>query len=433
VEAYSIYLHIPFCIHRCSYCDFNTYAGKQGSMAAYVSAICREIASTGRGVNEPLPIHTIFLGGGTPSLLSVDDHNQILATIRSHFNLLAGAEITLEANPGTVSRAYLDNLREAGYNRVSFGMQTANPEQLRLLERQHDPINVIEAVKWARQAGFEQVNLDLIFGLPDQSIKQWQASLEFAVSLTTEHLSLYALTIESGTPLSRWINQGLVPEPDPDIAADMYEWASDFLGLNGFKQYEISNWARQAIDGTLFACRHNLQYWRNQSYLGFGAGAHGYIAQLPGGIREIENKRTFSGEDFFIRGMRTANVLRIEQYIHKVMEGLPQPFPYSAANRTTTPIDTFTEMQETMMVGLRLTRDGVSLTEFHKRFGRPLTEVFAKEIGLVTQRGLVEWAGAKGDILRLTPKGRLLGNQVFMQFVGDRKVRKYQSTTTNVP
>ena len=430
VETYSIYLHIPFCIHRCSYCDFNTYAGKGDALPAYVDALKREIESVGRGANDTLPVHTIFLGGGTPSLLLLEDHIQILDTIRNHFNLLAGAEITLEANPGTVSQAYLDGLRKTGYNRISFGMQTANPEHLQLLERQHDPVDVIEAVKWARQAGFEQINLDLIFGLPGQTIDHWKASLEFAVGLRTEHLSLYALTLESGTPLFGWVNQGLVSEPDPDLAADMYEWASDFLEVNEFRQYEISNWARQAVDGNLLASRHNLQYWKNQSYLGFGAGAHGYMARAVGGLHGKEIKGQDLGELQTVRGVRTANVLRIEQYIHKVMEGKDLPFPYSCANRTTMPIDIFTEMQETMMVGLRLTRDGVSATEFLSRFGKPMIEVFEKEINLVVNRGLAEWSG---DILRLTQKGRLLGNQVFMHFVGERKSRKNHSTTTIVP
>jgi oxygen-independent coproporphyrinogen-3 oxidase len=209
----------------------------------------------------------------------------------------------------------------------------------------------------------------------------------------------------------------------------MYEWAIDCLEMNGFKQYEISNWARQAANGTLFVCRHNLQYWKNQSYLGFGAGAHGYIARLPG----IESKKPYQDEDRVVRGVRTANVLRIDHYTHRVMEGASQPYPYSPANRVTTPIDVFTEMQETMMVGLRLTRAGVSSRDFFARFGRPVIEVFDKEIKLLIQRGLLEWAGEEGDILRLTRRGRLLGNQVFMHFVGERKARRHQSTTTNVP
>jgi len=351
-----------------------------------------------------------------------------MAALHSNYQLLTGAEITLEANPGTVSPASLDGLREAGYNRISFGMQTANPEHLRLLERQHDPIDVIEAVKWARQAGFEQINLDLIFGLPSQSLSQWQSSLDFAIGLKTEHLSLYALTVESGTPLFRWVNLGLVSEPDPDTAADMYEWASDCLEAHGFTQYEISNWARQTANGTFFTCRHNLQYWKNQSYLGFGAGAHGYIARVPG----VEGIRPYQDEDHVVRGFRTANVLRIENYIHK-MEGPYLPFPYSPANRFITPIDGFTEMQETMMVGLRLTRQGVSSRDFFARFGRPVDEIFGKEIKLLIQRGLLEWAGEEGDILRLTRRGRLLGNQVFMHFVGERKARRHQTTSTTVP
>ena len=226
-----------------------------------------------------------------------------------------------------------------------------------------------------------------------RTLPQWQDTLEFALGLHPEHLSLYALTVEAGTPLSQWVRHGLVADPDPDLAADMYEDAMDRLPQGGFTQYEISNWARRGAEGNLLACRHNLQYWRNHPYLGFGAGAHGYAADY-----------------------RTANVLRIGEYIGKVNRGNWQGFPFSPASASHTPIDRRTEMQETMMVGLRLVEEGVAGATFQERFGQSLEAAFGTEITGLIRLGLLEWAGGS---LRLTRRGRLLGNQVFMRFVGE--------------
>ncbi len=394
-ESTSVYLHIPFCRHRCSYCDFNTYAGKEKVIPDYVAALCREIqmvADAGRTV----PVHTIFLGGGTPSLLSVAQLESILDTLGACFEIQAGAEITLEANPGTVSPAYLQGLRLIGVNRLSFGMQSAHPADLRLLERQHDFAEVIQAVQWARQAGFENLSLDLIFGAPAQTLTRWQQSLELALQLAPEHLSLYALTLEPGTRLQRWVQHGLVLSPDDDLAAEMYEWAGQRLAAAGYSQYEISNWAKGEGERPAFACRHNLQYWHNQPYFGFGAGAHGYI-----------------------QSRRTANVLGIGRYIERCQVGKMRGFPTRPAAAHSIRVDRWTEMQETMMVGLRLTQEGVSRSVFYRRFGLPLGDVFGETIDRLEQAGLLEWAGAERDILRLTRRGRLLGNQVFMHFVNE--------------
>ena len=294
--TYSLYFHIPFCVHRCAYCDFNTYAGQEAFIPAYVEALVREIEAVAASAPDRLPVHTIFFGGGTPSLLSPEHFERILGAIRKNFDLkpiidersvvtnsVVPPEISLEANPGTVSLASLKGLRKAGFNRISFGVQSSHPEELRLLERIHDFFDVIESVKEARQAGFENLNLDLIYGLPQQTLERWQESLKRAVGLNPEHLSLYALTIEHDTPFGRWMAQGLMPLPDPDAAADMYEWASQYLQAQGYEQYEISNWARPG-----YPCRHNLQYWRNEPYLGFGAGAHGCAANLR--IANIEDQ-----------------------------------------------------------------------------------------------------------------------------------------------
>jgi len=402
----SIYLHIPFCVHRCAYCDFNTYAGQEGLIPAYVDALRNEIKAAGQ--NAPTrSAATVFFGGGTPSLLTPSQFESILETLAAHFELSPAAELTFEANPGTVSADGLLRLRRAGMNRISFGMQSANTEELRMLERIHTFVDVIEAVQWARQAGFDNLNLDLIYGLPEQTLSTWQTSLERAVALHPEHLSLYALTLEHGTPFGRWASRGLLPLPDPDLAADMYEWSSAFLAANGYVQYEISNWARltkdesgrmkdEETDATSsFACKHNLQYWRNLDYLGLGAGAHGYAA-----------------------GVRYANVLRIKTYIERLADpySAQLPFPLTPATVNQHKNSLRDDMQETMITGLRLTREGVSAAGFQARFGAQLTDVFGKEITELLNLRLLEWAG---DALRLSEYGRLLGNQVFIRFVGD--------------
>lgn len=395
---YSLYLHIPFCQHRCGYCDFNTYAGLDALIEPYVQALCREAEIAAQAAGERLPAHTVFFGGGTPSLLPAAQLEKVLATLQRSFDLLPGVEITLEANPGTLSLAYLRDLHRLGVNRLSLGMQSAHPGELRLLERQHGYSDVVQAVQWARQAGFTNLNLDLIFGLPHQPLETWQQTVELASGLHPEHLALYALTLEHGTPLAHLANRGLIAEPDPDLAADMYEWASQRLAEAGYIQYEISNWARCRQD-KLLACRHNLQYWRNLPYLGLGAGAHGFAG-----------------------GVRTANVLAPGAYIRRLQSGRPAvaelpEFPHTPATQELFPVEREAEIAETMMMGLRLTQEGVSAAAFRQRFGQDLQDFFARPIARLRERGLLEWSGAQGDRLRLTAAGRLLGNQVFVEFI----------------
>lgn len=394
-SPYSIYIHIPFCSHRCGYCDFNTYAGKEKLIPSYVSAICREIFLVSNSIRYRLPVHTIFLGGGTPSLLSIDELQKILCTLDDCFDIQTEPEITLEANPGTVSPAFLRDLRKLGVNRLSLGMQSAHENELKLLQRQHNLKDVKDAVEWARKAGFENLNLDLIYGIPSQTPDDWEHTLKTALGMSPDHLSLYALTLEPGTPLYRSVQKGILPFPDDDLAADMYEISIEHLELTGFHQYEISNFARRASNGHIMVCKHNLQYWHNLPYLGFGAGAHGFAANH-----------------------RLSNVLRIPIYIQRIEKNRETIFPFSPATAQFTRIDQNTEMQETMLVGLRLTREGISNTGFLERFGKSLESVFGKEIKALIAKGLLEWADEQHDTLRLTQKGRLLGNQVFMQFVG---------------
>ena len=393
-QPYSLYLHIPFCRHRCGYCDFNTYAGQDDLIPAYVQALCREIELLSASVGETLPVHTIFFGGGTPSLLPASGMEKILGTLADYFKLLPEAEISLEANPGTLTAGYLRDLAGLGFNRLSLGMQSARPEELVLLERQHSYSDVIQAVTWARQIGLDNFNLDLIFGLPEQTLTSWQHSLDLALDLHPAHFSLYALTLEHGTPLFHWAERGLLPEPDPDLAADMYEWASERLEASGYQQYEISNWAAVSPSGELLACRHNLQYWRSLPYLGLGAGAHGFSGQV-----------------------RTVNVLSPAAYIQRCLAGVAQPYPRTPATVSVQEVDHLAEVAETMMMGLRLTSEGVSRSAYEARFGEKLDVRFQKEIVALKQKGLLEWSGGENPSLRLTKSGRLLGNQVFVQFI----------------
>lgn len=384
----SLYLHIPFCTHRCAYCDFNTYAGQQDSIPAYVQALCNEIRAVGQSAPQRPALHTLFFGGGTPSLLTASQFETILETISACFDLLPGLEATLEANPGTVSLDDLRALRRVGLNRISFGVQSADPGELRMLERAHTFVDVINAVSWARRAGFDNLNLDLIYALPEQTLERWQNTVERALALRPEHLSLYALTLEHGTPFGRWAQRGLLPIPDPDLAAEMYEWSSHRLAAAGYAQYEISNWALPGRE-----CRHNLQYWRNLEYFGLGAGAHGYAG-----------------------GLRYSNLLRIKTYVERMNGPASAAYPLSAAAVNQHRNSAREDMQETMMTGLRLTDEGVSAEAFGRRFGVALTQAFGKEIDELLRFELLEWSGER---LRLTERGRLLGNQVFLRFVGE--------------
>jgi oxygen-independent coproporphyrinogen-3 oxidase len=400
MQTHSVYIHIPFCHQRCFYCDFNTYTGLDPLISDYVKALFQEIDYLGKSsatlTGELLPIHTIYFGGGTPSLIPTASIATVLEKLSNTFNLSQDVEITIEANPGTVTIDALHSLHAMGVNRLSLGAQSANSEELRLLGRIHNFEDVIQAMEDARGAGFEALNLDLIFGLPNQTLETWKHSLHKVLELEPDHLSLYALTLEYGTPLQKQITCGFHPQPDPDLAADMYEWATECLEQAGYHQYEISNWAKSDANGKDYTCRHNLQYWRGLPYLGIGAGAHGYTHDV-----------------------RTANVLSPQAYIRHCLQSSSTMrvlrFPRTPATAYAHKIDCIAEMSETMIMGLRLTQEGVSAAAFLQRFKQPLQEVFGLQIDRLIQKGLLEWH--EEDMLRLTPKGRLLGNQVFIEFV----------------
>jgi oxygen-independent coproporphyrinogen-3 oxidase len=382
----ALYLHIPFCTTRCSYCAFSTYAGLSDQIIPYMHALAREIRLVA-GSARPRA-DTVYFGGGTPSLVPADEIAATLETCADAFELAPDSEITLEANPGTASQDYLNALHSTGVNRLSIGMQSAHISELRLFARRYRPADVRSVVDMARAAGFANISLDLIYGIPRQTMDMWRLSVNTALEMAPAHLSLYSLSIEEATPMQRLVARGRLELPDPDLAADMYEWASDRLAAAGFEQYEISNWSKPG-----FACRHNVHVWQNQPYLGLGAGAHGCAAHI-----------------------RYANVLHPRTYITRLeAQDTALPFPLSAAAVEIDHIDRRESMSETMILGLRLTQVGISLEAFRERFKCGLWAVFGRQIDRLIAVGLLEHT-TDGRV-RLTPRGRLLGNQVFMEFV----------------
>ena len=361
-------------------------------MPEYIAALISEIRHQAKSLeNLPGKVDTIFFGGGTPSLLKAEWVQDLIDHIRHEFDLAENPEISLEANPGTLTQGSLARLLEAGVNRLSIGTQSFNDRDLKLLGRIHNPSQAIDAVLSARQSGFSNISLDLMFGIPGQSLPDWRANLERAVALGLNHLSLYSLILEAGTQLFDEVESGKMHPASDDLSADMYELAMDELGKQGFSHYEISNWSR----GEAFEARHNKIYWKNQPYLGVGAGAHSSL-----------------------NGLRVANTPSIEEYIHKVNDlqfSLEGAFP---AAEETLQLETYTMQQETMMLGMRLTREGVSTLDFHERYGVTINQVFPEELERIITRKLAEWrAFPDGPHLVLTRRGRLLGNQVFQEFV----------------
>jgi oxygen-independent coproporphyrinogen-3 oxidase len=331
--------------------------------------------------SEPFRIGSIFLGGGTPSLLSPLQIGRILDAGRE-WDVVPGAEITIEANPDDPSLDYLRAIREAGVNRLSFGVQSFDDTLLRKLGRRHGGAKAIAAFDLARQAGFDNVSIDLMFALPGQTLALWEDTVARAVALEPDHLSLYNLTVETGTPFGDWAAAGKLSVPDDDAAADMYELAIDRLGAAGYRHYEISNWAH--LDGERdLRAHHNLRYWRNQPYFGIGAGAHSSYA-----------------------GHRYANLLAPREYIARQGDGRST---VDSIER----IEPDLEMGETMLLGLRLD-EGVEVAAFHKRFNRTPDDAYGRVLAELRDNGLL---AAEGDPIRLTQRGRLLGNEVFYRFL----------------
>ena len=273
-----MYVHVPFCASRCGYCDFNTYTatelGDSVHRDTFHESLIAEIRFARRKMsNDPRPVSTVFIGGGTPTLLGADALTSILGSIRDEFRLADDAEVTTEANPDSVDVAMLERLRAGGFTRISLGMQSSSPRVLQVLDRTHTPGASVAAARMARAAGFEHVNLDLIYGTPGESDDDLRRSLDDVISAGVDHVSAYALIVEDGTPLARRVRRGELASPDDDVMADRYLIVDDVLSQAGMHWYEVSNWARPGAE-----CRHNLGYWHGDDWWGIGPGAHGYLA-----------------------------------------------------------------------------------------------------------------------------------------------------------
>ena len=374
-RPFGVYVHVPFCSVRCGYCDFNTYTadelGEGATRASYADTAILEIERAGRELAGAPQVETVFFGGGTPTQLPSADLVRILHAIRRTFGLAEDVEVTTEANPDSVTPQSLEALREGGFNRISYGVQSAVPHVLATLERTHDPAGVPQAVRWARQAGFEQLSVDLIYGTPGESMDDWRASIDQAIALEPDHISAYALIVEDGTAFARKVRRGEVVMPDDDETADKYLLADERFSAAGLGWYELSNWARDDAA----RCRHNVLYWRSDNWLGIGPGAHSHVS-----------------------GERWWNVKHPAAYAGRLLAG-------ESPRQDGETIDAATARVERVMLETRL-RTGLGLD-----WRAPKAQ--AAVSGVVT-RGL---ATREGDRLVLTRSGRLLADAVVRELV----------------
>lgn len=371
-----VYLHIPFCHSRCSYCDFATGMYESSTAERYVQALCSEIDRWNE-VAQPAVADTIYFGGGTPSLLTPRQIETVIESVRRRFNVSSDAEITLEINPGDGgSRGeFFQRLRELGANRASFGAQTFDDRELKQLGRTHSAADVTSTFRQLRDAGFENINFDLIAGLPGQTLSGWQRNLEQALQLRPDHLSLYLLDVHEGTPLADQIKRGMRPKPDDDLAAEMYSTMIETVRAAGYEHYEISNFCLRG-----FESRHNSKYWSGAPYYGFGNSAHSYDGQQ----------------------LRWANERDAAKYAELM-------------GRNRSPIVERTNLSdddarsESIFLGLRLMR-GIDLENYRTRFGRDLRDEYNGELDRLRAAGLIDLDERR---LKLTSRGALLSNEVF--------------------
>jgi putative oxygen-independent coproporphyrinogen III oxidase len=371
-----LYIHIPFCRSRCSYCDFATGI-YQGELAdRYVRALVAEIAATAPAGR---PVDTIYFGGGTPSLLTPSQLERILVALHDRFVVDRDSEITLEMNPGTVTRDQLRAFRDLGVNRASFGAQTFDDAELAKLGRSHTSAETLKTFHELRAAGFANVSFDLIAGLPGQTLAGWQRNIEQSLALQPEHLSFYLLEVHSGTPLADHIRRGIQPKPDDDLAAVMYEWMIQRASEAGYEHYEISNLCRPGLHS-----RHNTKYWTGAPYFGFGCSAHSF----NGRSRRWSNQR---------------DVLRYVEAVEQGVSPVVEDHELSDADLRA----------EALFLGMRMMR-GVDVREYNDLFGVDLCAEHRDDLDRFREAGLVE---CDGDLIRLTRNGALMSNEVFAAFV----------------
>lgn len=374
----AVYLHIPFCAHKCHYCDFNTYVLQGQPVDEYLAALEREMELTVRDF-PPERVETIFVGGGTPTVLTPEQMARFLDAVRRWFPFDPDAvEFTMEANPGTTEADKLAVMKAGGVNRLSYGVQSFDNGLLRRIGRIHDTDEVYRSLELARAAGFANISIDLMFGLPDQTLETLERSVREALRLDLPHYSVYALKVEEHTLFHSLYLKNELPLPDEDDEAAMYELIMDRMKTAGYRQYEISNFARPGYES-----RHNTVYWRNESYYGLGAGAHGYA-----------------------RGLRHVNVRGVAEYIRAVRNGLPRKETHAVSPQEA--------REDFMMVGLRLL-EGVKREDYRRQFGSEMDEEFGSVLRTLVGKGLLLESEAG---YRLSPAGVMLGNEVFGAFIG---------------
>ena len=371
----SLYLHVPFCRNKCSYCSFNSEAGRDALHPRYTKAIIAEIGS---GQELDGPLQTLFVGGGTPTVLNADDLADIVRACRDTYGFAEDAEISIEANPESIDSALLDGLRETGFNRLSVGIQSLRDEELKTLGRIHDSAMARRAVAEARRAGFANLSIDLMYGIPGQKVESWRATLQEVIELAPRHLSAYQLSIEEGTPFARLESSGALQLPPEVSIVEKDDITMKLCADAGLQHYEISNFARPGYE-----CRHNLNYWHNEDYLGCGAGAVSYTD----GVRR---RRVADPQDY---------CRAVEQEGELVVE--------------TERLSTIQSFKETVVMGLRLNA-GIAEARLRKRYGLTLAEVYGTTLEHLSGRGLIRYDEAR---LVLTGLGRRFANQVMAELV----------------
>lgn len=369
-----IYLHIPFCDTKCIYCDFYSITN-HARKDEFLSSVEKEIISFSKELNER-SYDSIFFGGGTPSLLSYSDLNKLFETLYKHYNISPDTEITIEANPGTLDKNKLAEFKKLPINRLSFGIQSFNDDELKYLTRIHSSVEAVDTVKSAQDAGYANINIDLIFALPNQSLQSWQDNLNKAVELDTQHISAYSLIFEEGTPLFSMREAGKAKQADIELEQQMYEYTMEFLSSKGFQQYEISNYAK-----TGYECRHNLKYWTLEEYIAFGPSASSYIG----------NKRW-------------TNARNIGKYIELIETGKP-------AYDFIETIDKETSITEHIMLGLR--SRGIFFNDFKTRYNIDFKANYSKPINLLITNGFAELTE---NHFRLTPKGYAVCDEIAAKY-----------------
>ena len=391
----SLYIHVPFCNTKCPYCDFNTYQGIENLFTPYLKALITEIKLWGAVLDGPI-VNTIFFGGGTPSYLPGGAIGQIIKAADSAFRIRPSAEITIEANPGDITSESCSRLLSEGVNRLSIGVQSLDNGLLQMLGRRHDSEKAISSCKLAGAAGFTNISLDLMYGLPNQTIIQWQDTLQRLADLEPNHISLYSLTLEEGTPLHQWVQQGKLPTPDIDLTADMYHYAEHCLETRGYSHYEISNWAKPG-----FPSEHNLAYWRNHPYVGVGPGAHSRIGAYR--FWTLNSPREYIEHS---QNWELSNPVRFSGFTEYDLGTIPTILDHEYISP-----DLFAS--ETMFLGLRLL-DGINLQELSAMAGTDLRMLYKSQISECFALGLLE---ENDGLLKLTKETYLIANQVFTRFI----------------